>query len=202
MKQFKTQFPIQLVSTVIGVSGVLVCLPVLASTPSSLTNSSRADTRIAQVDEGEAQEEELSPGVMKILCQNFPLNSRCSGTSQSDTVSPSEEAPDVEGAAETPESVESESSEPEDSTAPDMDSTDTEPEETPVDSSTTDDMDESTEGGAEQSDGTMDSPEEDSNSPDTIPPENSMPNEPLSPDGTQGQPVTPPMVPAPEGGTE
>lgn len=202
MKQFKTQFLIQLVSTVIGVSGVLVSSPVLAGTSSSIANSSKADTRVAQVDENEVQEEELSPGVMKVLCKNFPLNSRCSGTSQSDTVSPSEDTSDVEGAADTPESVEPDNSDVDDSSDPDMDSSDTEPEESPVDSSTTDDMDESTEGGAEQPDGTMDSPEENSNSPDTIPPENSMPNEPLSPDGTQGPPVTPPMVPVPEGGAE
>lgn len=139
---------------------------------------------------------------MKILCKNFPLNSRCSGTSQSDTTPSSEEAPDVEGAADTPQSVESENLEPEDSTAPDMASSDTEPEEAPVDSSTTDDMDESTEGGAEQPDGTMGSPEEGTNSPDTMPPDNTMPDEPTAPDDTQGPPVTPPMVPVPEGGTE
>lgn len=139
---------------------------------------------------------------MKILCKNFSLNSRCSGTSQSDTTPSSEEAPDVEGAADTPESVESENLEPEDSTAPDMASSDTEPEEAPVDSSTTDDMDESTEGGAEQPDGTMGSPEEGTNSPDTMPPDNTMPDEPTAPDDTQGPPVTPPMVPVPEGGTE
>ncbi|WP_299485178.1 hypothetical protein [Acaryochloris sp. IP29b_bin.137] len=202
MKQFKTPFPIQLVSTVIGMSSLLASLPVAARTPSSVINFDGSDTPIAQVDESEAQEEELSPGVMKILCKNFPLNSRCSGTSQSDTTPPSEETPDAEGAADTPENLDSENSEPEDSTAPDMDSSDTVPEETPVDSSTTDDMDESTEGGAEQPDGTMGSPEESTNSPDTMPPDNTMPDEPTAPDDTQGPPVTPPMVPVPEGGTE
>lgn len=195
MKYFKSQFPIQLVSTVVGMSSLMASLPALADTPSSTTGLASAKTHVAQVDESETQEEELSPEVMKILCKNFPLNSRCSGTSQSDTVPPSE----VEGAADTPESVEPEISEPEDSTAPEMDSSDTESEETPVDNSTTDDMDESMEGGAEQPDGTMTSPEEVPTPPETMTPENTMPVEPTSPNAPQGTLTTPPMVPVPEG---
>lgn len=83
-----------------------------------------------------------------------------------------------------------------------MDSSDTEPEEPPIDGSTTDDMDDSTEGGADQPDGTMSPPEEDANSPDTIPPENSMPDESITPGETQEPPVTPPVLPVPEGGAE
>ena len=195
MKSFKTQFPMQLVSTVVGMSSLLA-LPVVAGTPTSTTRLASADTLIVQVDESEAQEEELSPEAMKILCKNFPLNSRCSGTSQSDTAPPSEDTSDVEGAADTPESMETENSEPDDSTAPDMDSS--EPEEMPVDSSTTDDMDESSEGGAEQPDGTMSSPAEAPNSPDTMTPDNTMPAEPTVPNVPQGAPTTPPMVPVPE----
>lgn len=207
MTSFKTPLPIKLFSTVIGMSSVLVSLPVIAGTPSSVTSSDRADTRIAQVDESEAQEEELSPEAMKILCTNFPLNSRCAGTSQSDTASPTTEAtPDAEGAADDSEAIEPNDSDPSDSTAPDMDSSpDMESEEPPVDrsedSSTTDDMNESPEGGAEQPDGTMNSPEEGADSPDTMPPANTMPDESTTPDGTQA-PASPPMVPVPEGGTE
>ncbi|ABW30994.1 hypothetical protein AM1_6062 [Acaryochloris marina MBIC11017] len=202
MKYFKSQFPIQLVSTVVGMSSLMASLPALADTPSSTTGLASANTHVAQVDESETQEEELSPEVMKILCKNFPLNSRCSGTSQSDTVPPSDDTSDLEGAADTPESVEPENSEPEDSTVPEMDSSDTESEEAPVDSSSTDDMDEPTEGGAAQPDGTMTAPEEVPNPPETMTPDNTTPVEPMSPNDPQGTPTTPPMVPVPEGGTE
>ena len=46
--------------------------------------------------------EELSPAIMKVLCENFPLNSRCSGaTAQGDATSATEEEAPSTG-AETP----------------------------------------------------------------------------------------------------
>ncbi|ABW31772.1 hypothetical protein AM1_B0046 (plasmid) [Acaryochloris marina MBIC11017] len=44
MKRFKAQFPIQLVSTVIGLSSLLASLPVAARTPSSVINFDGVDT--------------------------------------------------------------------------------------------------------------------------------------------------------------
>ncbi len=168
MTQSKSLFSIKLLSALIGVSSVLA-LPGLADASS---------VRLAQAEETEAEEQELSPEAMEILCKNFPLNSRCSGASQVE-----EGSPDAEGAADTPEAMESD-----DPSGSEMEAAPEESMEAPPEEGS--DTMEVPEGGAEQP--TMEAPPEEGS--DTM-------EAPESPD-TMEAPESSDTMEAPEGGAE
>lgn len=176
MTRSKSLFSIKLLTTVVSVSSVLA-LPALVGTSSVH----------AQAEETEAEEQELSPEAMEILCKNFPLNSRCSGTSQVE-----ETAPDEGGAADTPETMEPDSSESGDPSSNEMEAA---PEES---------MEAAPEEGAEDSSGAMEGPSEGGAEQPAMEGEVSPESDPeAAPEGaiTPGEvPAAPPAAPVPEGG--
>ncbi|NJM67787.1 MAG: fasciclin domain-containing protein [Acaryochloris sp. RU_4_1] len=56
-----------------------------------------AESKKTETTSSDASTEELRPGVKEILCKNFPLNSRCTGNTETPTTeTPAEEAPTTE----------------------------------------------------------------------------------------------------------
>jgi hypothetical protein len=74
------------IAGLVGAS-VLLSLPALAQSEPSSTGTNEASAEVAQAegDTGAASEIELSPEGLEILCERFPLNSRCEGSAATDT---------------------------------------------------------------------------------------------------------------------
>lgn len=74
---------------VVGVS-VLISLPVQAQSEPKPRTSSEASILIAQTSDSESDSvPELSPEGLEILCERFPLNSRCEGGTTGSNITPS-----------------------------------------------------------------------------------------------------------------
>lgn len=111
MNTQKYVFTLKLFPTLLGLTSISVfaSLPVLAN-QSALLSTRSTKQLIAQAD----APQELSPEALKVLCKNFPLNSRCTGatteSASTDTpavaetdAAPEEAVPEADsGATETP----------------------------------------------------------------------------------------------------
>ena len=146
--------------TLLGLTsiGVLTSLPSVANQSTLLSNTPQQ-----LIAEAEAPKE-LSPAALKVLCKNFPLNSRCTGEA-TDTPAADNAPEDAVSEGETPDESPEVSDTPTDSTDAAADSMEDTAEggadqpapdpaasEVPVDDApqATDEMDSSAEGGADQ----------------------------------------------------